>query len=157
MSETEAEMPENEQKFYTTLAQELIKSSITRIETNSAASLPIVSLLGTLYGAIVGFFVVTSQYIPTVIGGVLLATPEILLIVSAFFIARTIMPLELQQISISSPDSTYEAYSSIVTEKSNYMKWCFVFLILALVFILIVMLSLAGFRDILLQKIISSK
>jgi hypothetical protein len=151
-----AELPTEERNFYSGLAAELIKSSIARIEGNSSNTLSIVTLIGTLYGAIVSFFVVTSQNVLTPFGAILLAIPEILLIGSALFIALTIVPMNLKRVSILSPGLTYQTYSSIVESKSRKMKISFGLLIAALVVILIVMLFLFGGRDMVLQKVGSS-
>jgi hypothetical protein len=145
------ELTPEERAFYKTLAEEMIKSSISRIESNASTTLTIVTVLATLYAAIVGFWV-TSQNVLTLIGSILLAIPEILLIMSVMFIARVIVPMELTNVSILSPGKTYEAYTSIVKSKASRMKWCFIFLILALVFILIAVLALSMYRDILLHK-----
>jgi len=133
----------------------MIKSSISRIESNASTTLTIVTALATLYAAIVGFWV-TSQNAPTLVGSVLLAIPEILLIISVMLIARVIVPMELTNVSILSPGKTFETYTNMVKSKASRMKWCFVFLILALIFILIAVLALSMYRDILLRKGLST-
>ncbi|MFC1486600.1 hypothetical protein ACFLRN_02770 [Thermoproteota archaeon] len=148
-------MVKEERDFYSELAKNLIKTSITRIESNASNTLAIVSAIATIYGAIVAFWV-TSQNTLTPTGAIILAIPEVLLIVSAIFIAITIVPMSLKQINILSPDLTYETYSNIVKSKASSMKWSFRFLILALFFILIVMLSLTMFREIVLKAVTST-
>ena len=81
------------------------------------------------------------------------ALPAALLIGSAIFIALTIVPMSLEKVSILSPEIPYETYSKIVKSKAYSMKWSFAFLILALVFISIIMISLGVFRDVLLQAV----
>ena len=150
-----ASLTKEEREFYADLAKNLIKTSISRIESNASNTLAIVSAIATLYGVIVGFWV-TSQNIPTRLGAVILAIPEVFLIVSAIFIALTIVPMSLKKVNILSPKLTYETYSDIVKSKASSMKWSFSFLILALISIALVMLSLAMFRDLLLQAVAST-
>ena len=144
-------LTKEERDFYADLARTLIKTSISRIESNASHTLAIVSAIATLYGVIVGFWV-TSDNAPTLSGALVLAIPEVLLIVSTIFIALAIVPMSLKKVNILSPDLTYQTYSEIVKSKSSYMKWSFIFLILALVFILIVMLSLSIYRETLLRQ-----
>ena len=144
-------LTKEERDFYADLARTLIKTSISRIESNASNTLAIVSAIATFYGLIVGFWI-TSQNIPTPLGALILAIPAALLIGSAIFIALTIVPMSLKKVNILSPDLTYQTYSEIVKSKSSYMKWSFIFLILALVFILIVMLSLSIYRETLLRQ-----
>ena len=152
---SEGELVKEERDFYKSLAKELIKSSISRIESNASSTLSVVTLIATLYAAIVGFWV-TSQNALTPIGSVLLAIPEILLILSVGFVASAIIPIQLTKVSILSPNTTYESYSDIVKSKTSKMKWSFGLLILALISMLIVMLSLTLFRDDLLQAVTSA-
>lgn len=141
-----------EREFYAELAKNLIKTSISRIESNASNTLAIVSAIATLYGAIVAFWV-TSQNLPTPSGAIIFALPEVFLIISAVFIAKTIIPMSLIKVNILSPGLTYESYSKVVKSKTTSMKWSFMFLILALIFIAIVMLSLAMFRGDMLEAV----
>ena len=145
MIKEKGELVKEEREFYKILAKELIKTSISRIESNASSILTIVTVIATLYAAIVGFWV-TNQITLSSIGSLILAIPEILLIISVTFIAQAIVPIQLKKISILSPDQTYEAYTEIVKYKSSKMKRSFVVLILALVSILAIMLSLTLIR-----------
>ena len=153
-NDLDVEMPEEAQELYITLAKELIKSSVSRIEENASRALSLVTLIATLYGGIIGFWV-TTQNTLTPTGSILLAIPEILLIFSVFFLARILMPISLKQVSIFSAELTYETHSDLVEFKTENMKRSFILLILALIFILIAMLSLSIFSDVLLQKVAS--
>jgi hypothetical protein len=148
------EMPKESRTLYIELAKELIKSSISRIEENASRTLSLVTLIATLYAAIVGFWV-TTQNALTPVGSVLMAIPEMLLILSVVFLARVLIPTSLKPISPLSPELTYETHSDLVESKTVNMKRSFALLILALVFILVVMLSLSMFRDVFLQKVSS--
>ena len=145
MIKEKSELVKEEREFYKILAKELIKTSISRIESNASSILTIVAVIATLYAAIVGFWV-TNQMTLSSIGSLILAIPEILLIISVTFIAQAIVPIQLKKISILSPDQTYEAYTEIVKYKSSKMKRSFVVLILALISILAIMLSLTLIR-----------
>ena len=147
-------MPTEEKEFYKTLAGEMIKASISRIESNASNTLTIASAIATIYGAIVGFWV-TSQNALTPTGSVVIAIPEILSIFSVVSTAMAIVPMGLTQVSICSPDLTRDAYQDIMQSKTLRMKVSFVLLIAALTSILIVVLALSANRDVLLQKIVS--
>lgn len=149
------EMPTEEKDFYKTLAGEMIKASISRIESNASSTLTIASAIATIYGAILGFWV-TSQNTLTPTGSVVIAIPEILLIFSVISTAMAIVPMGLTQVSVCSPDLTRDAYQKIVKSKTLRMKVSFILLVAALTFILIVVLALSAYRDVLLQKIVSA-
>jgi ABC-type dipeptide/oligopeptide/nickel transport system permease subunit len=146
-------LPEDLQDFYKELAEGLIKSSIERIETNAQRSLTLLTLIATLYAATAGFWV-TKDNPATPIGAVLLAIPELLLILSVMFVARVVMPVDLKLVSPLCPSLTHDTHQEIVEDKTKNMKHSFELLILALVAILVVMLLLSLFRGGFLQKVV---
>lgn len=145
MKNKKSELLKEEREFYKSLAKELIKTSISRIEDNSSKLLNAIGLIATLYAGLVGFWV-TSKINLTIIGSLILAFPEILLIISAILCAQAIVPIQLKKINILSPDLTFQTYTEIVKYKSSRLKYSFIALILSLISILVVLVSLTLFK-----------
>lgn len=144
MTQGSGELTREERDFYKEIAKELIKTSIPSLESNAARILTVLTLIATLYAAIVGFWV-TSEIKLSPVGSLILAVPEMLLIVSVIFVAQALVPKRLK-VNVLSPDLTYESYNDIVKYKSSRIKRSFEILIIALISIFAIMMALTMIR-----------